>query len=157
MYYHEYHRPTLNYKVGEYVYLSGKNIKTLRPSEKLDYKKLDPFKALNSIESHAYKLKLPHSMKIYPVFYVNLLTPKELTYLPDITGRVVSPSPPIEVKGEEQYKVDFIKDSRKNHGQVQYLIKWKGYENPARDTWKPAENLTNCLDFRCILSYFDII
>ncbi|KAG1021117.1 hypothetical protein G6F43_014290 [Rhizopus delemar] len=85
-------------------------------------------------------------MKIHPVFHVNLLTPKKLSHLSDITGRVVPPRPPIEVEGEEQYEVDFIKDSRKNRGQVQYLVKWKGYENPTEDTWEPTENLTNCLD-----------
>lgn len=145
-YYNEYHRPTPEYQIGDSVYLSSKNIKTLRPSDKLDYKRLGPFKILAKVGSHAYKLELPSTMKIHPVFHVNLLTPKEIPHLPDIPGRVSPPNPPIEVEGEEHFEVEYIKDSRKYNRQVQYLVKWKGYENPNEDTWEPIKNLWNCLD-----------
>ncbi|KAG1612063.1 hypothetical protein G6F46_008780 [Rhizopus delemar] len=103
-YYNKHHRPTPDYKVGEYIYLYGRNIKTLHPSEKLDYKRLSPFKIFNKVGSHAYKLELPDSMKIHPVFHVNLLTPKKLFHLPDITVRVVPPRSQLKSKAKSNTK-----------------------------------------------------
>jgi hypothetical protein len=60
-------------KEGNKVYLLRKNIKTKRPNDKLDYKKLGPFKIDKRIGSVNYKLKLPKTIEIYPVFYILLL------------------------------------------------------------------------------------
>jgi hypothetical protein len=65
-YYNEYHRPTPEYQIGDSIYLSSKNIKTLRLSDKLDYKGIVPFKILAKVGLHAYKLELPTIMKIHP-------------------------------------------------------------------------------------------
>jgi hypothetical protein len=46
----------LDLQEGEMVYLRRKNIKTLRPSEKLDHTKLGPFKILKKYGSVTYKL-----------------------------------------------------------------------------------------------------
>ncbi|RFN43552.1 pol polyprotein [Fusarium flagelliforme] len=50
-------RPT--FKEGEMVYLSAKNIQTKRPSHKLDYKYLRPYKIIKKISENNYKLDLP--------------------------------------------------------------------------------------------------
>ena len=60
-------------KEGNKVYLLRKNVKTKRPSNKLDYKKLGPFKIDKKIGSVNYKLKLPKTIEIYPVFHISLL------------------------------------------------------------------------------------
>ncbi len=44
-----------------------------------------------------------------------------------------------ETKGKE-FEVDFIYNSRKQNGKLQYLIHWKGYES-SEDTWEPEENI----------------
>ena len=62
-------------KEGDKVYLLRKNVKTKRPSDKLDHKKLGPFKIDKKIGSVNYKLKLPRTMEIYPVFHMSLLEP----------------------------------------------------------------------------------
>ncbi|KAF3759863.1 hypothetical protein M406DRAFT_270251, partial [Cryphonectria parasitica EP155] len=50
-----------------------KNIKTIRFSNKLNYKKLEFFKILQQIFSVNYKLVLSYKMRIYLVFYILLL------------------------------------------------------------------------------------
>jgi hypothetical protein len=51
------------FKEGDLVYLNRKNIKTTRPSLKLDWKQFGPFKISKKINSLAYRLELPPSMK----------------------------------------------------------------------------------------------
>ncbi len=52
-----------------------RNIKTKRLSDKLDYKKLGPFKIAEVKGPINYKLELLGTIKIYPVFYASLLKP----------------------------------------------------------------------------------
>ena len=124
IYYNQHHRPTPEYKINDFVFLSARNISTIRPSKKLDHKNLGPFKILDRIGSHAYRLDLPSSMKIHPVFHVSLLTPASNPDLPNFPERHVPPPPPVEVKGQEEWVVREILDSRR-HGrsrQLQYHI-----------------------------------
>ncbi len=59
-------------------YLLSPNLSTNCPYRKLREKFLGPFKILERVRTKAYKLDLPPSMKVYPVFPVKLLksTPK---------------------------------------------------------------------------------
>ena len=63
--------PTL--KGGDKVYLLRRNIKSDKPTKKLDAVKLGPFKILRKKGLVNYELELPKRMRIYPVFYVSLL------------------------------------------------------------------------------------
>ena len=60
------------YKVGDEVFLSTKNIRTEKPSKKLNDKNIGPFK-IKKLVGSLYQLELPHTMKIHDVFYPNLL------------------------------------------------------------------------------------
>jgi hypothetical protein len=57
------------------VWLQRKYIKTTHPLNKLDFKLICPYSILEKIGSKAYKLDLPPSVKIHPVFYISLLEP----------------------------------------------------------------------------------
>ncbi|KAI0993448.1 hypothetical protein K3495_g14736, partial [Podosphaera aphanis] len=133
-------KPAPNYKIGDLVFLSAKNIRTARKSQKLDWKKLGPFPIKKVISPSAYRLSLPKSMKIHPVFHVSLLYPAPCD---PVAGQIQLPPPPVIVNEEEEYTVEEIYDSRitKMNG-LQYLVKWM---NDNDTTWEPAVNLDDTI------------
>ena len=136
------HRQPHNFKVGDLVFLNRKNIKTTRPSVKLDDKFFGPFKIIQQINDVAFKLNLPKTLKIHPVFHVSLLKPKD----PNNISIPTPPAPdPITVDGNLEYEVEAILDSKSHRNSVRYLVHWKGYDKSER-TWEPIESLTNCHD-----------
>ncbi|KAI0994959.1 hypothetical protein K3495_g13222 [Podosphaera aphanis] len=110
--------PPIFYK-GDKVWLLQKHISTTRPSNKLDHKRLGPFKLQKRISSHANKLSLPSTMKINPVFYVSPLEPVANNPLP---GQIKPSPPPIIVDGELEYVVEEILDA-KSRGTKPFLVK----------------------------------
>jgi predicted alpha/beta-fold hydrolase len=65
-------RKEVVYNPGDLVFLSSRNIKTTRPSKKLDDKMLGPFKVLKAVGT-SYRLQLPTTMRIHDVFHPSLL------------------------------------------------------------------------------------
>ena len=92
------------------VWLMRWNVKPARPSEKLDHKRIGPFRISERINEVSYRLELPGSMKIHDVFHVSLLEP--YTRNP-FEGREAIPSPPVIVANELEYEVEKILDSRR--------------------------------------------
>lgn len=43
--------------------------------------------------------------------------------------------------GGEVYEVEKILEKRMKKGKAEYLIKWKGYDDEAENTWEPVDNL----------------
>jgi hypothetical protein len=60
-------------KEGDKVYLLTKNLRTRRPTKKLDYVKVRPFFILKQTGPVNYQLDLLKDAKIHLVFYVLLL------------------------------------------------------------------------------------
>jgi len=86
--------PAPKLEVGDEVWLLRRHVKTTHPSTKLDFKCLGKFRILQKVSSHAYKLDLPASMKIHPVFHGSLLEPAATDPLP---GQTQPPPPPVIV------------------------------------------------------------
>jgi hypothetical protein len=128
-----------DFKVDEQVWLLRRNVKTARPSDKLDYKRLGPFRIIAKFGDAAFKLELPPSMPIHPVFHVALL---ERFHPNDIPGRVQAPPPPVVVNGHEEFEVETVLDSRVRNRRLQYFVHWKNWPISSR-TWEPAESLVN--------------
>ena len=64
-----------DFKKGGKVYLSTKNIQTTRPAKKFDHLRIGPFEIEEKISEVNFRLKLPKTMRIHPVFYISLLEP----------------------------------------------------------------------------------
>jgi hypothetical protein len=58
---------------GDLVYLLRRNVKITRPSDKLNSKKIGPFKIKRNIRNISFELKLLPIIRIYPVFHFSLL------------------------------------------------------------------------------------
>src|SRR5216683_3418345 len=86
-----------------------------------------------------YRLTLPHSWTIHPMFHTSLLTPYSKT---KEHGENYSRPPPDLMGDAEQYKVEAICSHRPQgrKRQLQYLVKWLGYPK-SDNTWEPAGHL----------------
>ena len=130
-----------DYKVGDQVYVEATNISTMRPAKKLDDKRYGPFEIIEKVGLSSYKLKLPDTWKIHPVFNEALLTPYHPPEFP--TQEKPPPPPPIQVpEGHVEYEVNEVLGSRRRRKKVEYLVSWKGYPNE-ENSWQPMRNLKN--------------
>ena len=127
------------FDIGEEVWLDAKNVLTTQPSRKLADKRLGPFKVIAKVGPLDYRLELPPTMKIHPVFHVELLYKRPTDC---IEGRAQEPPPPVEVAGHEEYEVKDILDSRMHRGKLQYQVKWLGY-SPAESIWEPPAHIAH--------------
>jgi len=128
-------------EVGDFVYLNRKNINTRRPSSKLDYKLLGPFPIIEKVNPVAFRLQLPATMKIHPVFHRSLL---EKATLSDIPDRTQLDTPQIEAESTVEYEINKILNSRINSltQELEYLISWTGYSKE-ENSWEPATALSH--------------
>jgi hypothetical protein len=126
---------------GDKVWLEGKNLKTQFPSAKLAPKHYGPFEIMDKVGQGAYKLKLPKTWRIHPVFHASLITPYKETeaHRPNY----IQPAPNM-VEGTAEFEVEEICNIRfrkyRNQKRWEYYIKWKGYANKD-NTWEPVANL----------------
>src|SRR5437667_2219282 len=94
------------FKVEEKVYLTRRNIKTRRPSEKLDFKKIGPYRIEKEVSQDVYRLKLPKGLRIHLTFYVSLL---------ELALRNASlTTEEIKQEGKEEFEVEEVLNSRES-------------------------------------------
>ena len=122
-------RPAPDLVPGQLVWLLRRHITTRRPSRKLDVRRLGPFAIVELVGKSAYRLQLPPSMQVHPVFHVSLLEPHVANTFP---GRVVPPPRPEIVDSFEEFEVLQILDSRIRRRRIQYLVDWVGYDASER-------------------------
>ena len=103
--------------------LSTKNITSLRPKVKWSNKFMGPYTVVGQAGANAYKLDLPNSLKIHPVFHTSLLLPYREN---KIDNREQPPPPPVIIDNNVEWEVDKIIDSQMYYGHLQYLVKWHG-------------------------------
>ena len=124
--------------MGDKVWLDLRNVRTTRPSKKLDWKNAK-YTVIEAIGSHSYRLDTPR--EIHNVFHSNLLRSASTDPLDSQVTDDSQPEP-VLVGDEEEYEIEGILDDRSirrgRGSQKQYLVKWAGYIEP---TWEPANAL----------------
>ena len=125
------------WKVGDKVWLEGRNLRLHYPTKKLAPRWEGPFEISHIISPLAYRLRLLPTWKIHDVFHASLL----LTYQETAKHgpNFINP-PPAEIEGEEEYEVANILSHWGTPGRRTYLVSWKGYSS-AENTWEPETNL----------------
>jgi transposase InsO family protein len=124
---------------GGMVYLLRKNIKTRRPSGKLDHTKLGPFRIKKRHGPVTFKLELPASMKIHDVFHKSLLEPA-----PEKSRQTDEPIRISDESQEAQHdktEVERIIGHKFVNNVPYYLVHWKESQHED-DTWEPQGKLT---------------
>ena len=120
------HRNAPQYHKGNLVWLEGRNLHTNQPMAKLAARRHGPFPVEQVLSPVTYKLSLPSTWNIHPVFHTDLLTPYQETPFHGENYQC----PPVElVQGQEEYEVEAVLDER-HYGRKkrQYLVKWKGIQ-----------------------------
>jgi hypothetical protein len=143
------HRTEISFNVGDRVLLSSANItvdaQVNRPSRKLAPRFHGPFVILERIGPVAYKLDLPGTMHIHPVFHVSRLRPYVDPRSFDPSREVPVRPPPEIIANVPEYEVERILDKRRHRRRVEYLVKWVGYPN-SESTWEPLAHLGHAMD-----------
>jgi len=123
--------------------LSGRNIKTRRPSRKMDHKNHGPFQVERIITPLAVRLTLPRKWKIHNVFHVSLLEPYRTSEkrAPHDPAKILREAD--DVEQSEEYDVEAVEASREhgrgNRKRILYLVKWLGYDGK---TEEPFDNFS---------------
>uniref|UniRef100_A0A803T7I9 Gypsy retrotransposon integrase-like protein 1 n=1 Tax=Anolis carolinensis TaxID=28377 RepID=A0A803T7I9_ANOCA len=132
----KHRQPGPEIKVGDRVFLSTRFLPSHRPCRKLDARFIGPYPVVAQLNPVTFKLQLPRSMRIHPVFHRSLLLPAD-----GVRPDVDRPAPvPILVDGEDEFEVQDILDSRFHRRRLQYLIDWVGF-GPEERSWEDASTV----------------
>ncbi|KAB5524798.1 hypothetical protein DKX38_022547 [Salix brachista] len=141
------HRP-VTYAVGDQVLLKLQPYRQISLSSskytKLAPRFYGPFTILAKIGSVAYKLQLPSTSRLHPIFHVSCLKP--------FHGNSVNiePTLPTLTQGEIHPLPKAILDSRVMHNKQQVLVHWEGL-SPADSSWEDTAS------FRCKFPSFALV
>lgn len=133
-------RRELSFAVGDMVFLKlrpyHQSTSAKRFCQKLAAKYYGPFKVIDRVGEVAYKLQLPESSRIHPVFHVSQLKPvigagHVVTTLPaafsPLDEFVVEPDDIIDTRYDEE-------------GRLEVLVTWKGLATH-ESTWMGVRDL----------------
>lgn len=138
------------FKVGDMVLLRTKKIRFKGPNaRKLLPKWVGPMKVEARIGALAYRLQLPDSLPIHPVFHTGFLKP----YYPSTREQ----GHPLVLQGGDidEFEIQQILQHRstkrrgaqttntrttRRRALVEYLVKWKG-QGPEHNSWEPDSGL----------------
>jgi len=131
------HRRAVDFGVKDKVWVTTKHWKTDRPSRKLAQQMDGPYEVLEQV-GHSFKLKLPESIKVGPVFHAEKLRKAPENPLP---GQSNPKTPPLQVNDAEEYEVQEVLAVKIERGKLKYRIHWKGWD--VDPEWYPASILSN--------------
>ena len=110
-----------NYKVGDLVMLSTKDLKyqmVRRRTKKLTERFVGPYKIKKIILSNIVELELPSIIRIHPVVNVS----KICRYIGQVERQKKEQPAPVIIEGEEEWKIKRILNKRRVRGKDKYLV-----------------------------------
>lgn len=116
--------PGPTFAVDDKVLIRSDNIRTTRPSKKLDDKNIGPFTVTHVLGSHNYRLDMG-SRRLHNVFHVDRLS--RYTLPDSFAGRPRLARPPPDTADPDSYEVAEVVDSRRLRRRLQYFVRWEGY------------------------------
>ncbi|KAF5372651.1 hypothetical protein D9615_009824 [Tricholomella constricta] len=112
--------PSPSYSPDQLVWLLRRNIRTTRPSLKLDHRRLGPFPVVRRIGLQTYQLRLPSYLsRLHPVFHTSLLEPYQ-----DPSEFHPHSSPRPFQLADSTPSISNILDSRKIGHRYEYFVHW---------------------------------
>lgn len=148
--------PAPTIKVGDRVMVNAKYILTQRHSRSLDAKNLGPFKVVEVINDHSFRLDFGDTaLQIHPVFHPWLL---HLVEEPGLIGQRQQPPGPVAVTHEgEEWEVQAVVDSKidrrwkdptsssKKRGCLVYKALYTGHAvHNQKPPWQPYWDFDTC-------------
>ena len=121
------------FRVGDLVTLSMKNVASTRPSAKLDFKRVGPFRLMERIGPNTFRLQLPENMKIHDTFNVKLLEPYHAREGQDVLN-------PDGVGGRAEHEIVSIVSSKLRWKKFCYEVLWRDQPR-GPTTWEPVSVL----------------
>nr|XP_048321702.1 uncharacterized protein LOC125419544 [Ziziphus jujuba var. spinosa] len=139
-------RRHVEYQVGDLVFvkiLPSQHKSTRGLHKGLVRRYEGPFLIIKKVGKVSYKVELPPTLKLHPVFHVSCLNP----YYKDEEDhtRRESKQAPVGIyntydKDVESILADRVVRGRDNHPSHEYLVKWKGLPD-SEASWEPADAL----------------
>lgn len=131
------HNKFVPFKEGQQVWLEATNLHFPNRPRKFSPKREGPFTIEKVLSPLSYRLKLPITWKIHPVFHASLLSPYKET---ETYGPAFSQPPPDTIDGEEEYEIEAIVAHRGKGTRRRYYVKWTGYPS-SENQWKSEVEL----------------
>ena len=133
-----HHRPAPQYKVGQKVWLSTRDIPLRTTSPKLAPCFIGPFTITRVIPPTAIRLNLPPPLRrIHPVFHVSRLKPHVSSALHPPAR---NPPPPGLINGGMAHTVRRLLKLHNRGRSRQFLAQWEGY-GPEENSWIPERHI----------------
>ena len=133
--YNKRHEP-IQFRKGQFVALSTRNLRLKSPSRKLAPNFLGPFRVLDKVGKQAYRLALPEQYsRLHNVFPISLLQ--------EWHQRNDSETLPMpELEDDDEWEVEEVRGEKKFQNELHYLVKWKGWPSEYNQ-WVPLSDMGN--------------
>eukprot|EP00884_Botryococcus_braunii_P013727 jgi/Botrbrau1/22355/Bobra.0002s0033.1 len=101
-----------------------------------------PFPSVAAVGTRAFKLALPKTLGIHPVFHGSQLN----SYVSSSSPMTVTSPPPLYAdKRGGVYEVEAIIAKKRVGKSWSYLVKWAGYDE-TENTWEPLAHVRHLAD-----------